>query len=260
MLRIHCTAFRILDLPLELREMIYGMAFEDTKEQLYDCGCTYMSGCTYTSGRHSVDPNQVTVAKSYDVREGDEWVRCIGNPTLLHANRQVRSEAGKAYYRSKQFHLFTDVHMGANPDRDVNTWLQTMVGEFATHLRDLTVHFTYIPETNKLRWAHIRAQYRQGHGLNITGWVSKLNEEVHNDEWLTETLMPFVSMPAYVAGLEKIRAKYSEQGQIIVDFFSHWDELRQACCGTNDEMMYMTHDMDGTRRRYWAPREGETVG
>jgi hypothetical protein len=255
MLRIHCTPFRILDLPLELREMIYGMALEGIEDHSHDCDCN----CTYMCDPHSVNPSQVTVAKSYDLLiYDDEEVRCIGNPTLLHVSRQVRSEAGKVYYRSKQFHLFTDVHMCANPDRDVNTWLQTMVGEFAIHLRDLTVHITYVPEINGLEWARIRAQYRPGHGLHITGWAKKEDEE-DDDEWYKKVPMPFVGMPAYVTGLEKIRAKYKEQGEIIVDFFSHWDELRQACCGPDDEMMYMTHDREGRRCRYWAPREGETV-
>jgi hypothetical protein len=38
MLRLHCTDFRLLDLPLELREMIYGMAFEKTHDPK-DCDC-----------------------------------------------------------------------------------------------------------------------------------------------------------------------------------------------------------------------------
>jgi hypothetical protein len=252
MLRIHCTTFRILDLPLELREMIYGMAFEGIEDHSNDCDCTYMRH------PHSVNPSQVTVVKSYDLLiYEDEEVRRIGNPTLLHVSRQVRSEAGKVYYRSKQFHLFTDVHMCVNPERDVNTWLQTMVGEFATHLRDFTVHITYDVYPGGLEWARIRAQYCPGHGLHITGWAKKEDEE-DKDEWYKEIPMPFVGMPAYIAGLEKIRAKYKEQGQIIVDFFSYWDDLRQACCGSDDELMYMTHDGSERRRRYWAPREGET--
>ena len=59
--------------------------------------------------------------------------------------------------------------------------------------------------------------------------------------------LPFAGMTAYVAGLETIRAKYKEQGQIIVDLFSHWDELRQACCGPNEELMYLSHDHYGER-------------
>jgi hypothetical protein len=250
MLRIHCTPFRILDLPLELREMIYGMAFETTRDPK-DCYCE----CPH--GAHSFQPSQVTVAKSFDsTSEFTYAAGRTGNPELLHVSRQVRSEAGKMYYRSKQFHLFTDVFMCANPEEEVNTWLQTMLGEFATHLRDLTVHITYANEINGLEWARIRAQYRPGHGLHITGWAKKENEE-DNDEWYKEIPMPFVGMPAYIAGLEKIRAKYKEKGQNIVDF-SYWDDLCQACCGPDDGLMYMTHDGSERRRRYWAPREGET--
>lgn len=39
-LRVQCTAFRFLVLPLELREMMYGMAFEESEdpEEPDDCG------------------------------------------------------------------------------------------------------------------------------------------------------------------------------------------------------------------------------
>jgi hypothetical protein len=249
MLRIHCTTFRILDLPLELREMIYGMAFEKSHDPS-DCDCW----CPY--GPHTFNPSELTVAKPYDCTL--EWTLAAsrtGNPTLLYVSRQVRSEAGKVYYRSKQFHLFIEVYMSANPEREVNTWLQTMVGEFATHLRDLTVHITYDVYPGGLEWARIRARYRPGRGLRITRSVDKFDDNEY--EW-SNTPLPFISMPTHVAGLEKIRAKFKEQGEIIVDFFSHWDDLRQACAGPDDELMYMTHDGSERRRRYWAPREGET--
>jgi hypothetical protein len=243
-IRIHCTAFRILDLPLELRETIYGMAFENI-EELHD------SDCAYTNGPHTVNPSQITVAVSCDSFSclDPRWgPRRFGNPTLLHVSRQVRSEAGKLYYRAKQFHMLTDVLAIENPEREVNTWLQTMVGEFATHLRDLTVHITYDTEFVGIACAQIRARYRPGHGLRITGSV-KRSDEGDAYSGLKLYPLPVAGMSAYVAGLENIRAKYQEQGEIIVDFFSHWDELRQACCGPNDDMMYMTHDWLGRRRR-----------
>lgn len=232
--------------------MIYGRAFEKSHGPS-DCYCW----CPY--GSHNFNPSELTVAKPYDCTL--EWTLAAsrtGDPTLLYVSRQVRSEAGKVYYRSKQFHLFTEVYMSANPEREVNTWLQTMVGEFATHLRDLTVHITY-DVVGGLEYARIRAQYRQGHGLKITGSVDKRDDDVNSDEWLENTPLPFAGMPTYVAGLERIRAKFKEQGEIIVDFFSHWDELRQACAGPDDGMLYMTHDMHGRRDRYWAPRGGKTV-
>jgi hypothetical protein len=251
MLRVHCTAFRILDLPLELREMIYGITFEKIEEP-NDCDCAY------TNNPHTVNPSQMTVAQSYEsFSYNSSEARLVGNPTLLQVSRQMRSEAGKLYYRSKNFHLFTGSH--GNPERVVNTWLQTVVGKFATHLRDLTVHITCDDDVFGTGWTRIRARYRPGHGLKITGSLEK-SDEGDDDMALKLYPLPFAGMTAYVAGLETIRAKYKEQGQIIVDFFSHWDELRQACCGPDDEMMYMTHDRYGRRRRYWAPREGGTVG
>jgi hypothetical protein len=250
MLRIHCTEFRLLDLPLELREMIYGMAFERIDDPP-DCDC---ERCL-----RSFNPSQVTVAKSYESTWSvDEAIR-IRHPTLLHVSRQVRSEAGKVYYRTKQFHMYVDVHMSTNPEREVNTWLQTMVGKFATHLRDLTTHLTYDSDADGLRWAQIRAQYRHGHGLKITGSVDKIDEREDATGLLQNTPLPFPGMLAYVARLEKIRAAYKEQGEIIFDFFSHWDKLRQACASPDDEMMYMTHDMHGRLLRYWAPVEEEPV-
>jgi hypothetical protein len=143
MLRLHCTDFRLLDLPLELREMIYGMTFEKTHDPK-DCDCE----CPF--GVHNFNPSQVTVAESYDLIWDTRMPRRTGNPTLLHVSRQVRSEAGKVYHRSKQFRIFSDAQMSANPEREVNTWLQTVVGGFATHLRDLTVYITYITDTRDL--------------------------------------------------------------------------------------------------------------
>jgi hypothetical protein len=99
---------------------------------------------------HNFNPSQVTVAESYDLIWDTRMPRRTGNPTLLHVSRQVRSEAGKVYYRSKQFRIFSDAQMSANPEREVNTWLQTVVGGFATHLRDLTVYITYITDTRDL--------------------------------------------------------------------------------------------------------------
>ncbi|KAM0697848.1 hypothetical protein Q7P36_002702 [Cladosporium allicinum] len=245
MLRIHCTEFRLLGLPLELRELVYDMAFEKTHDP-EDCDCEH------PWGTHDFNPSQVTVAESYDsFWEGRR--KRIGNPKLLHVSRQVRSEAGKVYYRSKQFHLYVDLHMSANPEKQVNTWLQTVVGEFATHLRDLTMRITYFPETNGLGWARIRAQYRPGHGLKIAGSVEKINEEWETfDEMLTTAPLPFVGVPAYVARLENIRAAYKEQGEIIARFFEDWEELRQACSGPNEELMYLSHDYSGRRYEYWG--------
>lgn len=89
MLRIHCTELRLLDLPLELREIVYGMAFEKTPDPK-DCDC---ENCLRT-----FNCSQVSVVKTED-RTWDK--RRIGNPTLLHVSRQLRSEAGNAYYRSE---------------------------------------------------------------------------------------------------------------------------------------------------------------
>ena len=207
-LRIHCTEFRLLDLPLEMRETIYGMVFEEVHNPK-DCGC---EKC-----RRIFNCSSVTVVDSY-ATSYDAPLRRIGNPTLLHVSRQVRSEAGKVYYRSKQFHLFSDC---INPEREVNTWLQTMVGEFSTHLRDLTVHLANELEGPEPEFARIRAQYRPGHGLKITGSVDKVNDDIDSDGWLKTNPLPFVGMPKYVARLEKVRVAYKEQGEIIVNFFSH---------------------------------------
>ena len=240
MLRIHCTEFRLLDLPLELRELVYDMAFEKTHDP-EDCDCEH------PWGTHDFNPSQVTVAQSYDCFWEGRW-KLFGNPKLLHVSRQVRSEAGKVYCRSKQFHFYVNLETSANPEKEVNTWLQTIIGKFATHLRDLTVHITFIPETNGLEEARIRAQYRQGHGLKITGSVDKFNEEEgHPDKGLKNTPLPFVAMHVYIARLEKIRVAYKEQGEIIADFFKNWEKLRQACCGPNEELMYLSHDHYGER-------------
>jgi hypothetical protein len=252
MLRLHCTDFRLLDPPLELREMIYGMAFEKTHDPR-DCDCEH------PYGTYDFNPSQVMVVESYSSIRDTRLPRRTGNPTLLHVSRQVRSEAGKVYYRSKQSRIFSDVHMGANPEREVNTWLQTVVGGFATHLRDLTVHITYDTDTNDLEWAQIRAQYRGDRGPNITGVVDDINKEYNNDEMHKNAPMPFVGMPAYISGLEKIRAAHKEQREIIVDFFSNWDELRQACSGPDDDVMYLTHGIFGRYDRFWVPKDEATV-
>ena len=38
-----------------------------------------------------------------------------------------------------------------------------------------------------------------------------------------------------------------QQGEIIADFFKNWEKLRQACCGPNEELMYLSHDHYGER-------------
>jgi hypothetical protein len=55
-----------------------------------------------------------------------------------------------------------------------------------------------------------------------------MDEEDDNELLHKTTPMPFVGMSAYVAGLEKIRAAHKEQREIIVDFFSNWDEASAA--------------------------------
>lgn len=206
MLRIHCTVFRILNLPLELRDMIYGMAFERTPD-------TKHCNCQCGDGQHNFNPSKVSV-----LRTDDHYVRRrIGNPALLQVNRQVRSEAGKVYYRSKQFHMQVEVHMLADPEKEVGKWLRTVVGEFATHLREFIIHLDCSPDSaGEIDFAQIRVQYRPGHGLQATGSIDKWEDE---QDGFKRYHLPLVGMPAYIAALERIRVKYKEQGEIIVEFF-----------------------------------------
>lgn len=142
-----------------------------------------------------------------------------------------------------------ELDMSACAEQEVGTWLHTIVGEFATHLRGFTVHSSYVPDSNGLDFARIRVQYRPGHGLLIIGSIDKSDEE--GDLGFKNYPLPLVGMPAYVAALEMIRVKYKEQGEIIVDFFRNWDAPSQACSGPDEKLLWLGIDECG--RRYGAP-------
>jgi hypothetical protein len=233
--RLHCTAFRFLDLLLELREMVYGIVFEKTHDP-QNCDCEY------ENGQHTCNLSQVSVLRTDDHYDR----RRIGNPTLLHVSCQVRAEAGKLYYRSKQLHMQVDLYILDDAEQEVRKWLQTVVGEFATHLRHFVLHLEYTPDSsNGLDFARIWVQYCPDHALNVTGSVDMYNED--EDPFSKNSPLPFVGMPSYVAALEKIRVKYKEQGKIIVEFFEDWEALRQACSDPDEKLSWLGIDEYGRR-------------
>ena len=139
--------------------------------------------------------------------------------------------------------------MSACAEQEVGGWLQTIVGEFGTHLRDFIVLFSYIPGSGGLDYARIQAQYHPSRGLTVTGSIDKWDEE--EDSCFRNIIMPFVGMPAYTAALERTRVRYKEQGEIIVEFFGDWDALRQACSGPGEKLLWL--DLDEYGKRTGAP-------
>lgn len=92
-----------------------------------------------------------------------------------------------------------------------------MVGDFATHLRDVRVHVGALADKRHFLKHVIQARFHQSHGLQITGsddsWDLDDQDDPPSDE-------PFHDMPAYVATLEKNRIARSKKGEVIVDFFT----------------------------------------
>ena len=129
--------------------------------------------------------------------------------------RQVCSESGKTYFGRNQFEIWIDNQSSCWPLQEVALWLETMVGDFATHLRDVRVHVGALADKRHFLKHVIQARFHQNHGLQITGsddsWHLDDQDEPPQDE-------PFHDMPAYVATLEKNRIARGQKGEVIVDF------------------------------------------
>ena len=207
-----CSAFRLLDLPLELREAIYDMALGESKENI----CCMQ-------GRHGMsiyDVDRVlAITDSKDVSDR------TGNPPLLHVSRQVRSEAGKMFFGRRSFQVCIDtVYSGEAAQEDVNMWLKTIVGSFATHLTDVRMHFHGQHGKRDSFETTIRAQFCQRRGLQVTGSSQLFYEDASDGEPRL-----FLCMPAHVAALEENRITRGQKGEVIVDLFRDWDALVLGC-------------------------------
>jgi hypothetical protein len=209
-----CATFRFLDLPPELREMIYGMSLEEL-----DC-------CERKTFRWTLPfdkPNRVMAVNYVD----DSPTR-TNSPFLLQVSHHVRSEAGKLYFGRKHFELFLDTWYVNCTENEVKMWLDNVVGNFATHLRQVTVHFKNQGGRDFDDETKITVQFSQRHGLQVTGSTTLWDE---NNFMYEGPRCSFVDMPAYVATLEENRSARNEKGEVVVDFFDDWDALRRACFG-----------------------------
>jgi hypothetical protein len=199
--------FRFLDLPLELREIIYGMALDTSEHSEF-----YEYGFQDYFGLLPPMTNRVQALRI------TEYQPCrTRNPSLLHVNRQVRSEAGKIYFRGNQFELWIDNKYSVWTLLEVKLWLETIVGDFAVHLRDVRVHVGQLADKRHFLKRVIQARFHQSHGLQITGSEDPWDLDDQDDP--PEDL-EFHDMPAYVATLEKNRIARGQKGEVIVDFFT----------------------------------------
>jgi hypothetical protein len=200
-------AFRFLDLPPELSEMIYDMVLDSSEHsKLYEYGF-----CEW----HGLLPPMANRVQALRITN---YMPCrTRDPSLLHVSRQVRSESGKIYFGRNQFEIWIDNKYSCWPLQEVVLWFDTMVGDFATHLRDVRVHVGALADKRHFLKHVIQARFHQSHGLQITGsddsWHLDDQDDPPSDE-------PFHDMPAYVATLEKNRIARGQKGEVIVDFFT----------------------------------------
>lgn len=207
--------FRFLDLPLELREMIYDMVLDISKHSE-----AHEYGFRDYFRRLSPVTNRVMALRI------TEFQPChTMNPPLLHVSRQVRSEAGKVYFGRNQFDLWIDNQYCACSLEAVMVWLKTMVGDLATHLRDVQVHIGHQAGKESFVGTLIRARFDQSQGLQITGSSESWEIENQGAPLEDET---FFDMPSYVASLEKNRIAGAQRGEVIVDFFADPETLCRA--------------------------------
>ena len=137
------------------------------------------------------------------------------SPLLLRVNRQVRSEAGKLYFESKRSEIFIDNAVSVCSLDEVKVWLKTIVGGFATHLRDVRVHTGCQAIKEVFVGTTIHARFHQN-GLQITGCDASWDI---SDQDATPEDITFFDMPSVVASLEKNRIARGQRGEAIVDFF-----------------------------------------
>jgi hypothetical protein len=218
-----CSTFRFLDLPLELREMIYDIALEKSEDsEPCEKGLRKFHGPLPPMANRVV---ALRATKHYPCRT--EY------PLLLRINRQLRSEAGKIYFQRKQFEIFIDNdHSSRCPLEEVKTWLETMVGEFATHLRRVSLHVG--KRANKEIYLGVGVQVRFHHsiGLQVTGSEDCWDIDDRPPSTPENSQPPLFDMPSYVATLEKNRIALDQRGEVIVDFFvADWDALCRAWLG-----------------------------
>ena len=216
-----CSAFRFLDLPLELREIIYDMVLDTSKHS-----ASYRDGFRYSFRSLAPKTNRVMALRI------TESMPCrTRNPLLLGVNPQVRSEAGKVYFGRNQFDIWIDNHYCACSLEAVKVWLKTMVAEFATHLRLVRVHAGCQAIKEVFVGTAVQVLFDQNQGLQITGWDETWDNEEDPDAPPEDN--SFFDIPSYVASLEKNRVAHGQRGEVIVDFFADPMALCQAWCGRN---------------------------
>lgn len=88
-------------------------------------------------------------------------------------------------------------------------WLETLVGEFAPCLRDVSVTFWPCADYNVYSGGTIRAQFHSRRGLQVTGSFDKVREDDDLERYSIP--MPFFGMPTYFAALEKNRIVRNER-------------------------------------------------
>jgi hypothetical protein len=218
-----CATFRFFDLPLELREMIYGILLESS-----DCYDEQQG----IQGTLPSKPNRVIPISN--VRLSLRSPTRSGSPHLLHVSRQVRSEAGKLYFGSKQFEIYINPDHSICAQTEVQMWLKTIVGDFAAHLRDVSVHLIHDARRYNRHYTTIHAQFGQSHGLQITVSTQSCNYAL--DVHRRGIPRHFFDLPAYVADLEEKRIARNQRGEIIAEFFEDWDTLRTARAGPHEKL------------------------
>lgn len=200
-----CAAFRLLNLPPEPREIIYGIAMEPDNADAHEYGFT-------TFGKQL--PPMTNRAIAFRTTEIDPLR--TASPSILYVNRQVRPEAGKLYFGSKVFEMFIDSDVSLCSLDEVEVWLTTIVGEFATHLRDVRIHTTCLAMKEIQVGIAVYACFHQSHGLQIIASDASWGLADEDDTPENES---FFDMPSVVAALEKDRIARGQKGEVIVDFF-----------------------------------------
>jgi hypothetical protein len=112
-----CATFRFPDLPPELKAITYDIALENSEySELYGHGL-------FEEQRPLPPmPNRVVALRMTNFR-----LCRTGTPPPLRVNHEMRSDAGKVYFKSRKFELFIDARYSDCALEEVEVWLQTIV-------------------------------------------------------------------------------------------------------------------------------------